>query len=400
MTIAYFPFFKYNYTNGMEWRILMVDLVESREKLDEVDKKLLELFEYRMAISKDVAEYKRSVGKPVYDPEREEQKLEALGKLVQHGENKKAVVDLFSQIMFLSRRLQYSLNDVSDNFGYIEVESVASHKDTRIAYFGQKGSYTEQAMIEFFHGEGEGLSMGTFEDIMEAVHEGRAEYGVLPIENSSTGSLSDIYDLLAEYNNTIIGEHVVKIEHCLWGLPGAELSDIKKVYSHRQGLLQCSGFLKEYPNIQQFDGGSTAGSAKKIIDEGDITQGAIASRNAGDNYGLELIKSSINNEKGNSTRFIIISKKRLFQKGANHISLCFALPHKSGSLYHMLSHLIYNNINMTNIESRPIPGKVFEYRFFVDIEGSIDQLIIRNALYSIKEEAIDMKILGNYILVR
>ena len=378
----------------------MVDLVESREKLDELDKKLLELFEYRMEISKDVAEYKRSVGKAVYDPVRENEKLETLGKLVQKEGNSKAVADLFSQIMFLSRRLQYSLIDTSDNFGYTEVDSIASDKDTRIAYFGQKGSYTEQAMIEYFHGVGESISMGTFEDIMKAVKEGRAEYGVLPIENSSTGSLSDIYDLLAEYNNTIIGEHVVKIEHCLWGLPGAKLSDIKKVYSHRQGLLQCSEFLKEQADIQQFDGGSTAGSAKKIIEEGDITQGAIASRFAGENYGLELIKSSINNEKDNSTRFIIISKKKLYQVGSNHISLCFALPHKSGSLYHMLSHLIYNNINMTNIESRPIPGKVFEYRFFVDIEGTINQPIIRNALYSIKEEAIDLKILGNYILVR
>ncbi|HHU70690.1 MAG TPA: prephenate dehydratase [Clostridiales bacterium] len=378
----------------------MVDLMESRKKLDEVDKKLLELFEYRMEISKDVAEYKRSVGKPVYDPDRENEKLETLRKQVQNEDNKKAVVDLFSQIMFLSRRLQYSLIDTSDNFGYFEVDGLASDKDTRIAYFGQEGSYTEQAMLEYFHGEGEGIPMGTFEDVMEAVNEGRADYGVLPIENSSTGSLSDIYDLLAEYNNTIIGEHVVKVEHCLWGLPGAKLSDIKKVYSHRQGLLQCSEFLKKHPEIHLFDGGSTAGSAKKIIEEGDKTQGAIASRKAGENYGLELIKSSINNEKDNSTRFIIISKKKLYQKGANHISLCFALPHRSGSLYHMLSHLIYNNINMTNIESRPIPGKVFEYRFFVDIEGSINQPIIRNALYSIKEEAIDLKILGNYILVR
>lgn len=378
----------------------MVDLVESREKLDELDKKLLELFEYRMEISKDVAEYKRSVGKAVYDPVRENEKLETLGKLVQNEGNSKAVADLFSQIMFLSRRLQYSLIDTSDNFGYTEVDSIASDKNTRIAYFGQKGSYTEQAMIEYFHGVGEGISMGTFEDIMKAIKECKAEYGVLPIENSSTGSLSDIYDLLAEYNNIIIGEHVVKIEHCLWGLPGAKLSDIKKVYSHRQGLLQCSEFLKEQADIQQFDGGSTAGSAKKIIEKGDKTLGAIASRSAGYNYGLELIKSSINNEKDNSTRFIIISNKKLYQIGANHISLCFALPHKSGSLYHMLSHLIYNNINMTNIESRPIPGKVFEYRFFVDIEGSINQPIVRNALYSIKEEAIDMKILGNYILVR
>ncbi|NLP35462.1 MAG: prephenate dehydratase [Clostridiales bacterium] len=378
----------------------MIDLQESRKKIDEVDKKLLELFEYRMQLSQDVADYKRAVGKAVYDPVREKEKLASLEAATVKEINRKAVVDFFTQIMSLSRRLQYSLIDTNDNFGFQEVEQIAVDNHTKIAFYGERGSYTEQAMQEYFNKKVTGISMGTFVEVMQAVKEGQVEYGVLPIENSSTGSLSDIYDLLAEYNNTIIGEHVIKVEHCLWGIPGAKLPNITKVYSHRQGLLQCGDFLKKHPHMQAIEGGSTAGCAKKILDEGDPKQAAIASKNAGEYYGLQLLQEAINKEANNSTRFIIISSKKMFQKGANNTSICFALPHETGSLYHMLSHLIYNNINMTRIESRPIPGKTFEYRFFIDIEGCIDQPVIMNALYSIKEEAIDMKILGCFQPVR
>ncbi|MBE5968518.1 MAG: chorismate mutase [Lachnospiraceae bacterium] len=378
----------------------MIDLQESRTKIDAVDKKLLELFEYRMQLTTEVADYKRAVGKAVYDPEREKEKLASLEALTKNEKNRKAVSDFFSQIMSLSRRMQYSLLDTKDYFGFREVDAIRTDSNTRIAFYGEKGSYTEQAMREYFNKEATGISMGTFTEVMQAVKEGVAEYGVLPIENSSTGSLSDIYDLLAEFNNTIIGEHVVKVEHCLWGLPGAKLSDITKVYSHRQGLLQCSDFLKQSPKIRPVEGGSTAGCAKRILEEGDITQAAIASRIAGEYYGLQLLQDSIHKEANNATRFIIISNLKMYQKGANSTSICFELPHKTGSLYHMLSHLIYNNINMTRIESRPVPDKAFEYRFFIDLEGCIDQPVIQNALYSIKEEAIDMKILGCFLPVR
>jgi chorismate mutase/prephenate dehydratase len=234
---------------------------------------------------------------------------------------------------------------------------------------------------------------------MQAVKEESVDFGVLPIENSSTGTLSDIFDLLSEYNNFIIGEHLVKIEHNLWGIPGAEITDIRKVYSHRQGLLQCAGFLKNHSEFEQIEKGSTAGCARFILEEKDITQAAIASRRAGEAYGLKLLCASIHDEDHNSTRFIVICNKKMYQKGAERTSICFELPHKSGSLYHMLSHFIYNNINMTKIESRPIAGKAFAYRFFVDIEGSLDAPAVKNALHCIKEEAIEMKILGCYVPV-
>lgn len=374
----------------------MIDLQDSRKKIDEVDRKLVELFEYRMQLSMGVAEYKKSVGKPIYDPEREAEKLEAVQLLAKNDFNKKAVSDLFFQIMSMSRKLQYTMLDNLEGLGFEAVEHIDAPKGTKVVFFGETGSYTEQAMLEYFNSEVKGIAGGTFAEVMRAVREGQADYGVLPIENSSTGTLSDIFDLLAEYDNYIIGEHLIKIEHNLWGLPGAKLSDIKRVYSHRQGFLQCSEFLKQNGQMEQLDGGSTSKSAKKILTDADISQAAIAGKRAGQYYGLTLLKEDIHDEEHNSTKFIIIANKKIYEKKAQKVSICFALPHQSGSLYHMLSHFIYNNINMTRIESRPIAGKAFEYRFFIDFEGNPDTPSVKNAIHCIKEEAIDMKILGSY----
>jgi len=379
----------------------MIDIMESRMKIDEVDRKIVALIEERMKLAMDIADYKRSVGKPIFDAAREEEKLATLTALTNDEFNKKAIADLFKQIMSLSRRLQYTLLDNLQDLGLTQVDTIQADHTTRVAYFGDRGSYTEQAMLDYFLTKVDGIPMETFGDVMQAIREGKAEYGVLPIENSSTGTLADIFDLLSEYDNFIIGEQHVKIEHNLWGLPGAELSDIKRVYSHRQGLLQCSEFLKQHPEIEALDGGkSTAGSAKLVLEQQDITQAAIASKRAGEVHGLQLLAASIHNEDHNTTRFIIISNKKIYQKGAARTSICFELPHKSGSLYHMLSHFIYNNINMTKIESRPISGKAFAYRFFVDIEGGLDTPSVKNALHCIKEEALEMQILGCYIPVR
>ncbi len=377
----------------------MIDLLESRRKIDDIDRQMVELFEKRMELAMDIADYKKSVGKPIFDAAREEEKLTALRAMAGSEFNKKAVADLFKQIMSMSRRLQYMLLESQASLGFTAVEHFPIEKETRIAFYGERGAYTEQAMLEYFRTEASGIPMGTFEEVMQAVQDGAAEYGVLPIENSSTGTLSDIFDLLSEYNVYIIGEHMVKIEHNLWGLPGAKLSEIRQVYSHKQGLLQCSQFLAKHPQMKQIVGGSTAGSARKVLEEQDITQAAIASKRAGEYLGLSLLQEAIHDEDHNTTRFIIISNQKIYRETAERTSICFALPHKSGSLYHMLSHFIYNNVNMTKIESRPIAGKAFAYRFYVDIEGGLENPAVMNALHCIQEEALEMKILGSYIPV-
>ncbi len=378
----------------------MNDLSKIREEIDRVDKQLLELFEYRMGLSLKVADYKKGKDMPVYDPAREEEKLTVLKEMVKNREHTEAISDLFKQIMLLSRRVQYSVLKSFGDLGFSPVDNFVADGETKIAYYGETGSYTEQAMLEYFSNRGFGIAMETFEEVMNALKEGQVEYGVLPIENSSTGTLSDIFDLLAEYDNYIIGEHVITIDHSLWGLNDANISDIKRVYSHRQGLLQCSNFLKQHPGWELIEGGSTASSARRVLQDKDVSQAAIASKRAGEAYGLKLLKASIHNEEHNRTRFIIISNKRCHLNLAKRISICFMLPHKSGALYHILSHFIHNNINMTRIESRPIKGKAFSYRFFVDFEGSIEDAQVKNALNSIEEEALELKILGSYIPVQ
>lgn len=374
----------------------MADLKDLRKKIDNIDRQLVELFESRMKLSADVAEYKKGTGSPIYDSVREAEKIEAIKEMTKDDYNKLVIGDLFTQIMTMSRGIQYKILNTSFNLGFDMVDHLPVDKNTKVLFYGEKGSYTEQAMKDYFKTDIVAVAMETFEGLVEAINDSQGDYGILPIENSSTGSLSDIYDLLAMYDNYIIGEHVIKVEHNLWGLPGSKLSDINKVYSHRQGLLQCSDFFKENPGLKAIEGTSTAACARKVLENQDKSQAAIASKVAGEKYGLELLEEKINNDNTNSTRFIIISNKSIYTKNAKRTSICFETPHRSGALYHMLSHLIYNKLNMTRIESRPIPGKAFQYRFFVDIEGTMDDPAVKNALYCIKEEAIDLKILGSF----
>lgn len=369
-----------------------MELLEIRKEIDKVDNELVKLIEDRMKLSKEVAEYKKDKNMPIYDKMREEDKIITLKAKVKNPFSKEVIGDLFSQIMSLSRRLQYM--ELNQNFD-LGFTMAGSGEKPKVVCFGESGAYTEQAMIEYFGEDIEQTNCNSFEEVMALVKSREADFGVLPIENSYTGTLSDIFDLLSQYNNYIVGEHVLKIEHNLLGLNGANLEDIKTVYSHKQGILQCSTFLKEN-EIKALENGSTSASAKRVLEENNMEQGAIASKRAAKNFGLKIIKEQINNELSNSTRFIIITNKKIYFENANKISLCFSLPHESGSLYRMISHFIHNSINMTRIESRPLANRPFEYRFFIDIEGDINESKIKNALYSIEQEALEMKILGVY----
>ena len=225
---------------------------------------------------------------------------------------------------------------------------------------------------------------------------GKADYAVLPIENSSAGIVSENYDLLVEYDNYIVGEQIIRIDHSLMGLPGAKLSDIRTVYSHPQALMQCADFFDDHKELNQVAVRNTAFSAKKVKDDGDISQAGIASHISADIYGLQVLESCIQNNKNNATRFIIVSAEKICRRDSDRISICFETPHKSGALYHMLAHFIYNGINMLNIQSRPIADKAWEYRFFVDFEGRFSDSAVQIALRGIREEAIALKILGTY----
>ena len=360
-----------------------MDLSTLRNEIDRIDSQLVQLYEQRMEICSQVAEYKIENGKKVFDKTREEEKLARVRSLTHNDFNSQGVTELFEQIMAMSRKLQYQMLEShgrTSRLPFIPVETLDTKK-ARVVFQGAEGAYSQAAMMRFFGERIDSIHVDSFRDAMSAIEEGSAEFAVLPIENSTAGIVSEIYDLLVEFENYIVGEQILKIEHCLLGVPGTKISDIQTVYSHPQSLMQSS---------------NNAFAARKVAEDRLNTQAAIASEYAGKVYGLEVLQKPVNNVSNNSTRFIIVTNQKIFKKNAKKISICFEVPHESGSLYHMLSHFIYNHLNLTKIESRPIEGRTWEYRFFLDFEGNLEDSAVKNALRGLREEASNMKILGNY----
>lgn len=375
-----------------------LDLQEIREKLDRLDKQLLELFEERMEFCGNVAEYKLENGKPVYDREREQEKLKSLEALAEDEFEQQAVRELFSQIMTISRRYQYKV--LSENGRTMESEFKAvkslARDQVKVVYQGVEGAYSHEAALQYFGEAAELYHVFSWEDAMKDVETGKADYAVVPIENSSAGAVTGNYDLLIKYHNYIVAEVFLTVNHALLGLPQAAEAGIQTVFSHPQALMQCSEYLNSNRSWKQISVENTAAAAKKILEDGDLTQAAVASEIAGNIYGLKVLRHSINHNKNNTTRFIVLSKNPVYREDAKKLSISFELPHKSGSLYNMLGHFIYNGVNMVMIESRPIVERNWEYRFFVDLEGNLSDASIQNALKGISEEALNMRILGNY----
>lgn len=374
-----------------------MDLLQLRDQIDTIDSQIVALYEKRMEICAKVAEYKIENGKKVFDKTREEEKIRKVKSFTHNDFNAKGIEELFEQIMSMSRKLQYQLLAEKGAIGklpFIGVDELDTAK-ARVVFQGAEGAYSQAAMAKFFGDKVNSFHVNTFREAMSAIDEGSADFAVLPIENSTAGIVSEIYDLLVEFENYIVGEQIIKIEHCLLGLPGTDLEQVKTVYSHPQSLMQSARFLSTY-DWKQISMQNNAFAAQKVVNDGDKTQVAIASEYAGEIYGLDVLKKGVNQATDNSTRFIIVTNQKIFKKDANKISLCFEVPHQSGSLYHMLSHFIYNDLNMTKIESRPIEDRTWEYRFFVDIEGNLSDSAVKNALRGLRDETRNMKILGNY----
>lgn len=376
----------------------MQSLEELRRELDGIDKQITALYEARMKVCGEVAEYKIKSGKRVFDKKRENEKLDAVEAMVSTEFAKKGIRELFEQLMSVSRKLQYQRLTEAGALGRLPFIAL-DHLDTdgaRIVFQGVEGAYSQAAMESYFGKEPDSFHVASFRDAMEAIEEGSADYAVLPIENSSAGAVDQVYDLLVEFENYIVGEVLLPIEHVLAGVPGSSIGQIRRVYSHPQGLMQCARFLDAHGAWEQISAANTAVAAKKVIEEENMAQAAICSEYAAQLYGLEILERNIHFESDNSTRFIIVTNQKVFLKHASKISICFEVAHESGSLYHLLSHFIYNNLNMTKIESRPVEGKSFEYRFFVDFEGNLTDASVKNAIRGLREEALNLRILGNY----
>lgn len=376
----------------------MAALEELRERLDVIDDQIVRLYEERMKVCEEVGAYKVQSGKRVLDRQREKNKLTDVASKVEGDFNKKGVQELYEQLMSMSRKLQYRQLAEAGALGRLPFIEIASlEKETaRVVFQGTEGAYSQAAMRQYFGKGCNNFHVHTFREAMEAIEEGAADYAVLPIENSSAGSVNEIYDLLVEFENYIVGETILSVTHTLAGLPGTQLSKIKRVYSKAEALMQTTRFLDEQSAWERISVANTAAAAQKVLNDADCTQAAVCSAYAAEVYGLEVLADDINDEKNNSTRFIVITNQKVFLKNASRISICFEVPHESGSLYQMLSHFIYNDLSMTRIESRPIEGKTWEYRFFVDFEGNLENPAVKNAIRGLREEAKNLRILGNY----
>ena len=374
----------------------MSNLNSIREEINDIDAKLVELFKQRMDCAKQVGEYKKENDLPILNQDRENEILDIVEK--DGGEYGYASRLLFSNIMELSRALQHDIVgsgiELKNALENAKSEFKREEKSVRVACQGINGANSHQATNVVFP-NGEPVFEKTWEDVFKAVKSGDVKYGVLPVENSSAGSVSDVYDLLIKYKFFVVATVDINIKHCLCGIKGSSLNDIKKVLSHPQGLSQCSNFISDN-NLKPIPFDNTATAAYAVKEKNDISYAAICSSKAADEYGLEILKTDFQNSLVNRTRFIVISKEMIIEKNSSKISLCFSLPHTTGSLYNALGRFSTNGLNLTKIESRPMLNKNFEYLFYLDFTGNVLNNKTKKLLCALSQEMPNFNFFGNY----
>lgn len=372
----------------------MNDLELFRKQINEIDEKLVELFLKRLQIVSQVGVYKKANNIPILDIARERQIIEKYMTAAESEAQKKYIREFMENLLFISRKVQSDMyrsdGTIESAIPFLDIES------RKIGYQGIKGCFSHQACLEYFGDSVEAVSFESFREVFDSIEEGNIKYGVLPIENSSSGSITEVYDLLREYNFYILGEKCLKIEHNLLAVPGAEISDIKEVYSHQQGLLQCDKFLLSMPHIKPVPYFDTAGSALYVSREGEKSKACIAGKNAASIYGLNVLRENIQSNMNNFTRFIIIGKDLEICRDADKISVIISLPHKVGALHGILRYFDEYRSNMQKIESRPIMGKSWQYFFYIDFMGNVSEEYTKRILAGIEKDSLYYRFLGNY----
>ncbi len=361
----------------------MTELEEQRKIIDEIDTQLVDLFEKRMSACEEIGNIKMLNGMKVLDPERERLVLADRVSRTKNPAYHRLTEEFFKCILSQSRRLQKSIMRTYES-GKLSGRGV---------YQGIDGSFGSEAAAAVF---GDNIyNVRSFEDVFREVVSGRADFGVLPVENYSTGSIMDVFDLLAKYEVYIAGETYVEVRQCLVGTHDSDIDSIVQVYSHEQGFFQCREYLsdKEWVQTKLIN---TAIAAKTVAEMGDRTRAAICSARAAEIYGLKILKTNINFAAKNRTRFIIISLAPITDESNNKVSIVFTLPHVSGALFEALGFFKETGLNLVKIESRPIADKPGEYIFFVDLEGNVGKINVNATLEKLKAYAVDYRFLGNY----
>ncbi len=379
----------------------MTELEQYRKEIDEIDAELTALFLRRMGVTAKVGAYKQARDIPVLDSAREKELLAGKAAMVADQAGKADVTAFYEAVMGISRRQQSKLVNETGNRGYSRIKADLAQvraplEQPRVLYQGLPGAYAEEATALFFGEHSPRQAAETWEGIFLALKEGRADYGVLPIENNSTGAINQVYDLLAKYGHHIVGEQLVKVEHCLVAPHGATLDSIRQVYSHEQGLRQCADFMKARPDWRGMVRLNTAEAGKFVADSGDITQAAICSRRTAELYDLDILAQHISLNQENYTRFVVVSPVMELRAGRDKISALFVLPHRSGSLHEIMTIFAVNGLNMMKLESRPILGRSWEYLFFVDFTGDLADPAMDGVLRELSLTAEEFRVLGNY----
>ena len=375
-----------------------MELSEIRTKIDAVDDQLLDLFLERMHLSEEVAAYKNEHRLPILNKERERAILAKVTE--KSGDKERYAYHLFSTLFELARSRQAELIDAPTKVGAQIKASLADMNEVfpqtgLVACQGVEGANSQVACDRLLP-RGNIVYVKTFQAVVSAVESGLCKFGVLPIENSSNGSVRAVYELLQDHNLTIVRSTRLCIRHELLALPGVKMGDITEIYSHEQAIGQCSKFLNSLNGVRVIPCDNTAVAAKMVAERGDRHVAAISSHPCAALYGLETVSDEIQDSDNNYTRFICVTKDPVIYAGASRISLIIACDNKPGALYEILSKLAALGINMTKLESCPVTGRNFEFIFFLELEASVQEPGVLAMLEELERSCAGFHFLGNY----
>lgn len=364
------------------------ELIKLRNEIDRIDKQIINLIDERMKISLMVGETKKKNNIPIFDPKREKEVIASKIELLENKELSSLITTMYNDIMYTSKQLQKHLIDEAKK------ENNNKNKikyDETVVYQGREGGNGHEAAYKFFGDNAKFIKKAYFDEVLESIRSGESYYGVLPLENSSTGMVNEVLDILADYNCKIVGEVYLPIEYGLMGKKGSDIKNIRKVISHHQALKQCSNFIKEN-NFEEMTASNTAEAAYMVANTDDKNIASISNKNACKIYDLEMLKENIENIKGNTTRFIIVANYDNALRTGNKMTMRFLLPHENGSLASSLDKL--KCFNLTSIVSRPHAERKWQYYFYIDMTGDFDKY--NEELMDFERSVENLVILGQY----
>ena len=376
-----------------------MDLTQLRNEIDKIDDELVKLFGQRMDVAAQIADYKKENNLPILVPAREREKLaDVADKAGTEMANYTRV--LYSMLFELSRSYQSKRNDTKSALYQKITEAIENTpklfpQAPMVACQGVEGAYAQIACEKMIKNPFI-MYFKNFEGVFNAIDQGLCQYGILPLENSTAGSVKKVYDLMIHHNFSIVRTFRLKIDHNLLAMPGTKIADIREIYSHEQAINQCSAFLNSLSGVKIIPVENTAVAARMVAQSGRSDVAALSSRSCEELYGLSCLAANIQDKGNNRTRFICISKNLEIYPGADKTSIMMVLNHKPGALYKVLARLYVLGINVTKLESRPIPDRDFEFMFYFDLDTSIYSEEFVQLMCELDELCEDFKYLGSY----